>query len=114
MLTVHLETPAGVKHHLLACGLLEAQGFQREGLTEGGRSRASQQLVLTNRYKSTLGFPQNPPANSGDMGSFPRLGRSPGGRNGTPLQYSCLENPMDRKAWWAIVHGVTKELNMTL
>ena len=58
MLTVHLETPAGVKHHLLACGLLEAQGFQREGLTEGGRSRASQQLVLTNRYKSTLGFPQ--------------------------------------------------------
>ena len=35
-------------------------------------------------------------------------GRSPGGGNGNPLQYSCLENPMDREAWWATVHGVTK------
>ena len=43
-----------------------------------------------------------------DMGSIPGLGRSPGGENGNPLQYSCLENPMDRGAWRAIVHGVTK------
>ena len=43
-----------------------------------------------------------------DVGSVPRLGRSPGERNGNPLQYSCLENPMDRGAWWATVHGVTK------
>ena len=42
-----------------------------------------------------------------ETGSIPGLGRSPGG-NGNPLQYSCLENPMDRGAWWATVHGVTK------
>ena len=47
---------------------------------------------------------KNPPANAGDMGS----GRSPGEGNGNPLQYSCLENPMDRGAWWATVHGVTR------
>ena len=43
-----------------------------------------------------------------DLSSIPRLGRSPGEGNGNPLQYSCLENPMDRGAWWAIVHRVTK------
>ena len=47
-------------------------------------------------------------ANAGDAGSIPGLGRSSGGGNGHPLQYSCLENPMDRDAWWAVVHGVTK------
>ena len=46
--------------------------------------------------------------NAGDLGSIPELGRSPGGRHGNPLQYSCLENPMDTGAWWATVHGVTK------
>ena len=46
--------------------------------------------------------------NAGDLGSIPGLGRSPGGGHGNPLHYSCLENPMDRGAWWAIVHGVTK------
>ena len=54
---------------------------------------------------------RNPPTNAGyiiDMGSVPALGRSPGGGNGNPLQYSCLENPMDRGAWWATVHGVAK------
>ena len=45
---------------------------------------------------------------TGDMGSIPGLRRSLGGGNGNPLQYSCLENPMDRGAWWAIVHGVAK------
>ena len=44
--------------------------------------------------------------NAGDLGSIPVLGRSPGERNGNPLQYSCLENPMDGEAWWATVHGV--------
>ena len=43
-----------------------------------------------------------------DMGLIPGLGRSPGVGNGNPLQYSCLENSMDRGAWWATVHGVTK------
>ena len=43
-----------------------------------------------------------------DMGWIPGLGKSPGGENGNPLRYSCLENPMDRGAWQAIVHGLTK------
>ena len=46
--------------------------------------------------------------NAGDPGLIPGLGRSPGAGNGNPLQYSCLENPMDRGARWAIVHGVAK------
>ena len=45
---------------------------------------------------------------AGDLGSIPGLGRSPGEGNGNPLQYSCLENPMDRGAWWATAHGVAK------
>ena len=54
---------------------------------------------------------KNPPANAGhirDEGSIPGSGRSPGGGRGNPLQYSCLENPMDRGARWATVHGVAK------
>ena len=46
--------------------------------------------------------------NAGDWGSIPGSGRSVGEGNGYPLRYSCLKNPMDREAWWAIVHGVTK------
>ena len=46
--------------------------------------------------------------NAGDLASIPGLGRSPGEGNGNPLQYSCLENSMDRGAWWATVHGVAK------
>ena len=54
---------------------------------------------------------KNLPANAGDVidaGSIPGLGRSPGGGHGNPLQYSCLENPVDRGAWWAKVHRVTQ------
>ena len=51
---------------------------------------------------------KNLPANAGDVGSIPGLGRSPGGEHGNPLQYFCLKNSMDRGAWWATVHGVTK------
>ena len=51
---------------------------------------------------------KNLPANEGDTVSSPGLGRSPGGGNGNPLEYSCLKNPVDRGAWWATVHGVTK------
>ena len=49
---------------------------------------------------------KNPPGNAGDVGSIPGPGRSPGGGNGNPLQYSCLGKPMDRGARWARVHGV--------
>ena len=51
---------------------------------------------------------QNPSANVRDVGSNLGWGRSPGGGQGNPLQCSCLENPMDRGAWWATVHGVAK------
>ena len=72
-------------------------------------------------YKEGIGFGgeynpggivvKNPPASAGntrDVGSISGSGRSPGEGNGYPLQYSCLENPMDRGAWWAMVYGVTR------
>ena len=65
--------------------------------------------VLTGQYLKEL--LAKSPANAratGDTGSIPGLARSPGGGNGSPLQYSCLENPMDRGVWQATVHGVTK------
>ena len=60
-----------------------------------------------------MGFPggsvgKESVCNEGDLGWIPGLGRSPGEGNGNPLQYSCLENPMERGAWWATVHEVTK------
>ena len=60
-----------------------------------------------------MGFPggsvvKNLPANAGDTDLIPGLGRSPGKGNGNPLQYSCLRSPMDRVAWWAAVHRVTR------
>ena len=65
-----------------------------------------------------LAFPdgsgvKNPPSNAEDLGSIPESGRSPGEGNDTPLQYSCLGNPMDSRAWWATVHGLTKESDTT-
>ena len=70
-------------------------------------------LVLACVYVGVPGgsVVQNEPANAGntgDTGSIPGLGRSPGGGNGNPLLYSCLENPMDKGAWRATVHGITK------
>ena len=63
--------------------------------------------------KQELGFPggsavKNLPANAEDESLIPGLGRSPGEVHGNPLQCSCLENSLDRGAWWATVHGVTK------
>ena len=65
-----------------------------------------------------VGFPggsakKNLSANARDAGLIPGSGRSPGEGDGNPLQYSCLGNSMDRGAWWAIVHGGLKELDMT-
>ena len=51
---------------------------------------------------------KNSPTNAGDLGSIPGSGRSPGEENGNPLQYSCLESPMDKGAWRAIVHGIAR------
>ena len=65
-----------------------------------------------------MGFPggsvvKNLPDNSGYTGLIPGSGKSSGEGNGNLVQYSCLENPMERGAWWATVHGVTKELDKT-
>ena len=68
-------------------------------------------LGLTDINSQVVLVIKNTPANTGDTGdpgSIPGLGRSPGEGNGNPLQYSCLENPMDRRAWWATVHGVAQ------
>ena len=75
--------------------------------------------ILENNFaipNKHVGFPggsvvKNLPANTGDMGTIPGLGRLPVEGNGNRLQYSCLGKPMDRGAWWATVHGVAKELD---
>ena len=76
--------------------------FMTYGVTDG-------QSVAHLFFLSLVG--KKPPANAGgarDVASIPGWGRSPGVGSGDPLQYSCLENPMDRGVWWATVHGVTK------
>ena len=76
------------------------QGENQHVGEEIGYSKGPQVMWLSGK---------NPPVNveeAGDAGSIPGLGRSPGEGNGNPLQYSCLDNPMDRGAWWVIVHGV--------
>ena len=75
-------------------------------------------LWYLDRLLFPLGFPggsevKASACNAGDLGLIPGLGRSPGEGNGDPLQCSCLENPMDGGAWWATVHGVTKESDTT-
>ena len=70
-------------------------------------------IYLYNAIKVERAFPggsnsKESACNAEDQSSVPGLGRSPGERNGNPLQYSCLENSMDRRAWQATVHGVTK------
>ena len=83
--------------------------------------------LYTHNCQNTVIFPQwqasqvalvvkTLPANAGDIrdvGLIPGSERSPKGEHGNPLQYSCLENPMDRGAWWAAVHGIAKKLDMT-
>ena len=63
-------------------------------------------ITITSFPDSSVG--KESACNAGDLGSIPGSGRSPGEGTGNPPQYSCLENPMDRGAWWALVHGVTK------
>ena len=70
-------------------------------------------LHLNVLSRLVMGFPggaevKASACNLGDLGSIPGSGRSPGEGNGNPLQYSCLENPRDRGAWWAAIYGVTQ------
>ena len=81
------------------CGDLNGRKSKKEGI-----------YVYGGAFQVALAA-KNSPANaeaSGDMCSIPGSGRSPGEGHDNPLQYSCLENPMDREAWWATVHGVAK------
>ena len=70
-------------------------------LFSGGRKQPAQETICGSDGKASA-------YNVGDLSLIPGWGRSPGEGNGYPLQYSCLENPMDRGAWWAAVHGVAK------
>ena len=75
------------------------------------RSREGGEFEIFMEFKGVWSGWWNLPVNAGDIsvaGSIPGLGISPGEGNGNPLQYSCLENSMDRRAWWATVHGVLK------
>ena len=65
-------------------------------------------VAVVNSGLSSCSVVKNLPGATGDTGSIPGLGRSPGGENGNPLQYSCQDNPMDREAWQALVYGVAK------
>ena len=76
------------------------------GLQSMGSQRIGHDRV-TNTYDRAA--VKNSPASAGDMSLIPGSGRSPGEGNGNPFQYFYLENPMDRRASWATVHGVTKE-----
>ena len=74
--------------------------------------------LFTNSSTVSKGFPggsevKASACNVGDLGSIPGSGRSPGEGNGNPVQYSCLENPVDGGAWWATVHGVAKSRSDT-
>ena len=64
-------------------------------------------ISVTSSWVS-LWFSKESMCNAGDLASISGSGRSSGERNGSPLQYSCLGNPMDRRVWWATVHGVTR------
>ena len=86
-----------------------------------GKSYFNQICLCKLIFRSVLGLQsvlgdlvvKNPPANARDVGLISGLGRSPGEGNGNSLQYSCLGNPIDTGAWWAIVLGVAKESDMT-
>ena len=82
--------------------------------TAGANMWAGDGTTQVSKTMIWVGLPrweENLPINAGDTraaDSFPGSGKSPGEENGHPLQYSCLDNPMDREAWWAAVHGVIK------
>ena len=100
-------------------GLLWVPGAALVFLVEGGACRWRSfpllpfSVIFSGVHGGAVGFPPGSDGkqsayNAGDLGSIPRSGRSPGERNGSPLQHSCVEEPMDRAAWRATVHGVAE------
>ena len=96
-LGTHLEVVAGG-----ACWMVQHKGSMSSvGLKSFDISPCSLGFLCSSMGKESA-------CNAGDLGLIPRSERSPGERNGNSLQYSCLENPMDRGAWWGTVHEVTR------
>ena len=106
----------GKIQRILAMLSPEYFNYKDNVLLEYEQQERKQSLLSKNMkidYLQTFSFPggtvvKNMPVNAEDVGSIPGWGRNPGEGNGNPLQYSCLENPMDRAAWRATVYGVTK------
>ena len=95
----------------VACQGLLSIGFPRQEYWSGSLFPSPEDLPDPGLNPQVVPVVKNPPANAGDtgdLGLIPELGRSPGKGNGYPLQYPCLENPMDRGAWQATVHRVAK------
>ena len=117
-LTMHYNSEVGGTSPILQMGTLRCRRVNHCSSTHSwgeGKAEFTQACLMLKLWFSTSCYiasggsaVTNSPANVGDMGSVPGLGISPGGGNGNPLQYSCLENPMDRGAWQAIVHGVAQ------
>ena len=109
------EIPGLISFRVDWLDLLAVQGTLKS-LLQHHSSKASilrHSAFFTVQLSHPWGFPggsevKASACNAGDLGLIPESGRSPGEGNGNPLQYSCLENPMDGGAWWAIVHGVAK------
>ena len=126
LLAVQGTLKSPLQHHSSKASVLRCSAFFTVQLshpyTTNGKTIALTRRTFVGKVVSLLfnmlsrlviGFPggsedKASACNAGDLGSIPGLGRSPGEANGNPLQYSCLENPMDRGAWWATVHGVSK------
>ena len=104
-------TPSGGCHTILeTLGLKDGMAASWRRLPYHPWGLMSQGSCSTISYLLCLiSVEKNLPANTADTGLIPRLKRPPGEGNDNPLQYSCLGNPTDRRAWWATVHGVTKE-----
>ena len=95
MVSLILKTKKQMHIYRKQTGCCQKWGVQGGQMSEGGFPGGSEVKVSA--------------SNAGDLGSIPGWGRPPGEENGNPLQYSCLENPMDGGAWWATVHGVANE-----
>ena len=104
--------------HQMVCLVIAGYSYLRKNVKISSMLKPHLGTIYLVLLRISLGFPggsavKNPPANAGDTSSIPGSGRSPGEENGNPFQYSCLRNPMDRGAWWATVHEVSKKSDTT-